>query len=106
MRGPGMEPAATALGEGDAYAVGGTHVAGGSLAGHKGAASVVYGPFKEHVPVVGLLAHDSNAVLAAVAAEVLVTVEGAGHEGEILAVYLLVVGAVEGGDDRLLQSRR
>ena len=85
-------------GEGNADAVGGTHVSSGGLAGHEGASGVVYGAFEEDVPVIGLLAHDSNAVLAAVAAEVLVTVEGAGHEGEVLSVYLLVVRAVEGGD--------
>ena len=61
-------------GEGDTDAVGGTHVAGGGLAGHEGASGVCDGSFEEDVAVVGLLAHDSNAVLAAVAAKVLVTV--------------------------------
>ena len=93
-----MAPAGDCPGEGDADAVGGADVAGGSLTGHEGASGVIDGAFEEDIAVVGLLAHDADAVLAAVAAEVLVAIEGAGHEGEVLAVDFFVVGAVEGGD--------
>ena len=77
-------------GEGDAYAVGGADVAGGGLSGHQRTFGVGGGLDQQDLG--GLIVHGQDAILAAVAGEVLVTVEGAGHQRQVFAVDVLEVG--------------